>query len=39
MFFCFVGLHLSELSEHRLLLAEGCEGDASDNPDRHIQLQ
>lgn len=41
--FCLIcvssDLHLSELSEHRLLLAERCEGDASDNPDRHLQLQ
>lgn len=36
---CFPGLYLCELSQHRLLLAEGREGDAADNPDRHLQLQ
>lgn len=37
--FCVLGLYLCELSEHRLLLTEGCEGDAPDNPDRYLQLQ
>lgn len=34
----FVGLHLRQLPEHRLLLTEGCEGDALDHPDWHLQL-
>lgn len=39
LYFYFLDLYLCELSEHRLLLTEGREGDASDNPDRHLQLQ
>lgn len=35
----FLGPHLCELFEHGLLLTEGCEGDASHHPDRHLQLQ
>lgn len=37
--FCLPGLYFCELPEHRLLPAEGGEGDASDHPDRHLQLQ
>lgn len=36
--FSCLGVHLCELSEHRLLLTERREGHASDNPDRHLQL-
>lgn len=33
------GVCLCELPQHRLLVTEGGQRDASENPDRHIQLQ
>lgn len=38
-FYLSTDLHLCQLSEHRLLLSEGCEGSPSEPADRHLQLQ
>lgn len=38
-FYLSTDFHLCQLSEHRLLVSEGCEGSPSEPADRHLQLQ